>query len=39
MRHLGVPETSRLSLPLGAAVALVAIGIATLMSIAGVWLP
>ncbi len=36
MRRLGLPTTSRLSLPLGAAVALVALGIATLINISGV---
>ena len=37
MRRLGLPKTTRLSLPLGAGVALVALGITTLMTILGVW--
>ena len=37
MQELGLPRTSRLSLPLGTTVALVVIGITTLMNISGVW--
>lgn len=37
MKRLGLPETSRPSLPLATAVALIALGIVTLIGIAGVW--
>ena len=37
MKRLGLPMTSRWSLPLATSVALIVLGIGTLISIAGVW--
>jgi putative membrane protein len=39
MRRLGLPTPTRFSLPLGTTVAMVSIGIATLINLAGVWSP
>jgi uncharacterized membrane protein YidH (DUF202 family) len=37
MRQLGLPTTSKLSLPAGAAAALIVIGVVTLISLVGTW--